>query len=72
VLNALFRRFIHAGTQRGLNGDGWQWLALAGAFWLARRVRRRPGSLVARLPLSVGDRYTVTLHDGSSPTARGR
>ncbi|HMD45753.1 MAG TPA: hypothetical protein VKG43_06320 [Acidimicrobiales bacterium] len=62
-MERLFRRLIRGGLDRALGGEGWQWFAWVGAVMTLRRAYRKPPSLVARLPIRVGQRWLVALSD---------
>ena len=62
-MDALLRRLARAGFRRGLAGEHWAWLLLAGAAYVLRRARR-PSQRAARIRLRGGDRYLVTLTPG--------
>lgn len=67
-MNALLKRLSRAGLRRGLAGEHWAWLVLAGAAYVLRRARR-PERSVATLALEPGQRYLVRL---VSPQRRRR
>lgn len=60
LVDGLLRRVARSGLRRGLAGEGWAWIALAGAAFLVRRARR-PADATATIDLAPGDRYLVTL-----------
>lgn len=60
LLDRLLRRLARSGLRRGLAGEGWAWIALAGAAFLVRRARR-PDDATTRIDLTPGDRYLVAL-----------
>lgn len=68
LVDRLLRRMTRSGLRRGIGGEGWVWLALAGAALVVRRARRtdRP---TATIDLRPGDRYVVSL---LPPGADGR
>lgn len=61
-MDALLRRLTRTGLRRGLSGEHWAWLLLAGAAFLFRRTRREHGSATT-LDLAPGERYLVRLVD---------
>jgi hypothetical protein len=62
-MDALLRRLARAGLRRGLAGEHWAWLLIAGAAYVLRRARR-PSERMARIRLRANDRYLVTLQPG--------
>lgn len=66
-MDALLKRLSRAGLRRGLTGEHWAWLVLAGAAYLLRRARR-PEEAVTTLAVAPGERYLVRL----LPPASGR
>ncbi len=66
MVDALLRRLIRLGTDRGLAGEGGLWFALAASTWLMRRARRRRTGIVSRVPIEVGDRLVISLR-GPAP-----
>lgn len=67
-MDALLRRLTRIGLRRGLSGEHWAWLLLAGAAFLLRRTREEEGPATT-LELAPGERYLVRLVD---PGERGR
>jgi hypothetical protein len=61
MVDALLRRLIRLGTDRGLAGQGGMWFALAASTWLMRRARRRRFGVVSRVPIKAGDRLVISL-----------
>lgn len=59
-MDALLRRLGRAAFRRGLAGEHWAWLVLAGAAYLLRRARR-PEDASTTLALEPGQRYLVRL-----------
>lgn len=66
-MDALLRRLSRTGLRRGLHGEHWAWLVLAGAAYLLRRGLERPEAS-ATVDLTPGERYLVRL----VPPAKGR
>ena len=60
LIDSLLRRATRTGVRRGLGGEHWAWLVIAGAAYLLQRARR-PDDRVERIDLKPGDRYLVTL-----------
>lgn len=70
-MDALLRRLIRIGLRRGLSGEHWAWLLLAGAAFLFRRTRREEGPATT-LELAPGERYLVHLVDSGEGGRRCR
>ena len=66
-MDALLRKLSRTGMRRGLGGEHWAWLLLAGAAYLLRRGRVRPEAS-ATVDLKAGERYLVRL----VPPSKGR
>jgi hypothetical protein len=64
----LLRRLARAGLRRGMAGEHWAWLAIAGAAFLLRRSRRQADAVVLSRAIRPGERYLVTLSDPKAPT----
>ena len=60
LIDASLRRTARTGLRRGLAGEHWSWLVVAGAAYLLERARR-PDERVERISLEPGERYLVTL-----------
>lgn len=60
LVDAFLRKATRTGMRRGLGGEHWAWLVVAGAAYLLQRARR-PDERVERIDLQPGDRYLVTL-----------
>ena len=59
-MDALLRRLARTAFRRGLAGEHWAWLLIAGAAYVLRRARR-PSARTERIRLRAKDRYLVTL-----------
>ncbi|MDA8311375.1 MAG: hypothetical protein M0Z46_12345 [Actinomycetota bacterium] len=59
-MDSVLKRVTRAGLRRGLGGEHWAWLVIAGAAYLLRRARR-PDDRVERIDVRPGERYLVTL-----------
>ena len=57
-MDALLRRLARSGLRRGLTGEHWAWLVLAGAAYLLRRGRERPAASTT-VDLTPGERYLI-------------
>lgn len=68
-MDALLRRLSRTGLRRGLGGEHWAWLLLAGAAYLLRRARRSEAASTT-LALEPGHSYLVRLV--SAPRRRDR
>lgn len=64
LTDAFLRRATRTGLRRGLGGEHWAWLVVAGAAYVLRRARR-PDERVEQIDLQPGDRYLVTLQPGT-------
>lgn len=67
-MDALLRRLTRIGLRRGLSGEHWAWLLMAGAAFFLRRTRQTEEQTTT-LELAPGERYLVRLVD---PGGRGR
>lgn len=68
-MDALLRRLGRTGLRRGLTGEHWAWLVLAGAAYLLRRGRERPAASTT-VDLTPGERYLIRVVPAS--VGRGR
>lgn len=59
-MDALLKRLTRVGLRRGLGGEHWSWLLLAGAAFFLRRSRRAEDASTT-LELAPGERYLVSL-----------
>lgn len=57
-MDALLRRLSRTGLRRGLTGEHWAWLVLAGAAYILRRGRERPAASTT-VDLTPGERYLI-------------
>lgn len=71
MIDRLLRKATSAGLRRGLSGEHWAWLLVAGAAFVLRRART-PSDDTVTLDLSPGDRYEVAvLAPGGGRARRG-
>jgi hypothetical protein len=68
-VEALLRRLVRLGIDRGVGGNGATWFALAATAYLMRRARQRSRAVVTSMPISPGQRIEVRLWDPAAPGA---
>lgn len=70
LIDALLRRLVRGGFRRGVAGEHWAWLLVAGAAYVLQRARR-PDARTERIRLRAGDRYLVSLQQSGGRRSAG-
>jgi hypothetical protein len=70
AVDVVLRRLARSGLRRGLAGEHWAWLAIAGAAYVLRRARQRD-DLVTAIDLQPGEGYLLSLQGPTDPAVRG-
>lgn len=60
LIDSLLRRATRTGLRRGLGGEHWAWLVVAGAAYMLQRARR-PDTRTEQIDIRPGERYLVSL-----------
>lgn len=60
LVDLVLRKATRTGLRRGLSGEHWAWLVVAGAAYVLQRARR-PDDDPVTIDLEPGERYVVSV-----------